>query len=187
MAIIWQTRLQYSLRLIARSIAGLGFALVLPSCGFFTPSEAQVGRPGQSEDAEQPVAIETARAQTSTLIEALEYTGTTQPQQQIALRAQTAGQVVALNVDVGDPVGPGDLLAQIDSGLLKARVNEAQAELSVRRSEIAQDQVSITDAQAAVAQTKATRDQAKIDADRLRQLANQGAAPQQAAEAAELT
>ncbi|ESA36834.1 efflux rnd mfp subunit [Leptolyngbya sp. Heron Island J] len=180
---IWHNRLQHSVRLIA----GLGLALLLPGCGFFAPSEAQVGRPGRPSDAEdRPVAVETARAQSSSLAEALEYTGTTQPQQQVALRAQTAGEVVSLYVDVGDLVQPETLLAKIDSGLLKARVNEAQAELSVRQSEIAESQVSIVDAQAAVAQAQATRDQAKVDAERLRQLANQGAISQQAAEAAEL-
>lgn len=174
-------KLQHSIK----SMAGLGVAMLLSGCGFFAPSEAQVGRPPSKAD-DAPVAVETARAQSSPLIEALEYTGTTQPQQQIALRAQTAGELVALYVDVGDSVQPGKLLAEIDGGLLTARVNETQAELSVRQSEIAQDQVSIVDAQAAVAQAKATRDQAKIDADRLRQLANQGAISQQAAEAAEL-
>ena len=167
-------------------IAGLGLALLLPSCGFFTPSEAQVDRSGRPENSERPVAVETARAEVSTLAEPLEYTGTTQPQQQVALRAQTAGEVVALTVDIGDLVQPGEILARIDSGLLTARVNEAQAELSVRRSEVAENQVSIADAQAAVVQAKATRDQTKIDADRLRQLANQGAISQQAAEAEEL-
>ena len=178
---IWHQGFHHSIKLIV----GLGVALLLPSCSFLPPSEAQVGgRPERSKD--QPVAVETARAQISPLTEALEYTGTTQPQQQVALRAQTAGEVVALNVDIGDAVQPGQILAQIDGGLLTARVNEAQAELSVRQSEIAQDQVSIADAQAAVAQAKATRDQANIDADRLRQLANQGAVSQQDAEAAEL-
>ena len=179
---IWHTRHQHRVKLIA----GLGVALLLPGCGFFAPSEAQVDRPsGVLED--RPVAVETARAQISSLVEALEYTGTTQPQQQVALRAQTTGEVVALYVDVGDAVQPNTLLAEIDGGLLKARVNEAQAELSVRQSEIAESQVSIVDSQAAVAQAEATRDQAQVDAERLRQLANQGAISQQAAEAAELT
>lgn len=180
--IIWQTKLRHSMKLTM----GLGLALLLPSCGFFAPSEAQMGRPGRPEESDQPVAVETARAQVGTLTAALEYTGTTRPQQQIALRAQTAGEIITMNVDVGDPVQPGDLLAQIDGGLLTARVNEAQAELSVRQSEVAEDQVSITDARALLIQAQATRDQAKLDAERLRQLADKGAISQQAAEAAEL-
>ncbi|MEM7065406.1 MAG: efflux RND transporter periplasmic adaptor subunit [Cyanobacteria bacterium P01_B01_bin.77] len=175
------SKLRHGIRLTT----GLGLLLLLPGCGFFAPSEAQTSRPGRSDD-NQPVAVETARAQRGSLTAALVYTGTTRPQQQIALRAQTAGEVVAVNVDVGDSVQTGDTLARIDGSLLSARVNEAQAELSVRRSEIAESQVSIADAEAVVAQARATRDQAKIDADRLRQLANQGAIAQQAAEAAEL-
>ncbi|MBX2864479.1 MAG: efflux RND transporter periplasmic adaptor subunit [Leptolyngbyaceae cyanobacterium MAG.088] len=171
-----------------RLIAGLGLVLLMPGCGLLTPSEAQTGRPGpsESEESDQPIAVETARAQVGTLTDIVEYSGTTRPQQQVALRAQTPGEVVSVNVDVGDPVGPGQVLAQIDGGLLAARVNEAQAELSVRQSEVAEDEVAIADAQAAAIQAQATRDQAKIDADRLRTLANQGAISQQAAEAAEL-
>ncbi|MEM7795775.1 MAG: efflux RND transporter periplasmic adaptor subunit [Cyanobacteria bacterium P01_C01_bin.118] len=172
-------RLQHSVRLIA----GLGLVLLMPSCGFFAPSEAQ---PSRSADSDQPIAVETARAQVGMLTEIVEYSGTTRPQQQVALRSQTPGQVVAVTVDVGDRVQPGQLLAQIDGGLLTARANEAEAELSVRRSEVAEDEVAIADAQAAAIQAKATRDQAKIDADRLRKLADQGAISQQAAEAAEL-
>lgn len=178
----WSKALRPSISLTV----GLGFALLLPSCGFFAPSEAQTGRPGKSADPDQPIAVETSRAKTGTLTAALEYSGTTQPQQQVALRAQTAGVVVDVGVDVGDWVQQGQVLARIDGGLLTARVNEAQAELSVRRSEVAETEVAIADSQAIAAQAKATRDQAKIDADRLRTLADQGAISQQAAEAAEL-
>ncbi|NEP62322.1 MAG: efflux RND transporter periplasmic adaptor subunit [Symploca sp. SIO2G7] len=175
----WRTELRHT----ARLTTGLGIMLLLPSCGFFSPGEAQIEPP---QAANQPVAVETARAQVGAVTEALEYSGTTRPWQQITLRAQTAGEITAINVDVGDPVQPGDLVAQIDGDLLTARVNEARAELSVRQSEVAENQVSITDAQAAVIQAQASREQAKLDANRLRQLADQGALSQQAAEAAEL-
>ncbi|MEO0352404.1 MAG: efflux RND transporter periplasmic adaptor subunit [Cyanobacteria bacterium P01_A01_bin.15] len=180
---LWRTGLRPSIQHSIKLITGLGVLLLLPSCGFLSSDEGAGGRPDISD---QPPAVEAVLAKADSLAPALEYTGTTQPQQQIALRAQTAGEVIAVRVDVGDQVQPGDLLAQIDGGLLSARVNEAQAELSARRSEVAENQVSISDAQAAAAQAQATRDQAKIDADRLRQLADQGAISQQAAEAAEL-
>ncbi|NEQ53830.1 MAG: HlyD family efflux transporter periplasmic adaptor subunit, partial [Leptolyngbya sp. SIO3F4] len=176
---IWSNRYRHSIRLVT----GLWLVLWMPSCGLFNPSEA---KPERSEDPNQPIAVETARAQVGTLTEIVEYSGTTRPQQQIALKAQTAGEVVDVSVDVGDLVEPGQILARIDGGLLTARVNEAQAELSVRRSEVAEDEVAIADAQAAAVQAIAVRDQAKIDADRLRTLADQGAISQQAAEAAEL-
>lgn len=189
--ITWSTerqrcKRQLGIRRAMGCTLGWGLILLMPSCGLFAPSEAQTGRPGQAGDGDQPVAVETARAKTGTLAAALEYTGTTQPQQQVTLRAQTAGVVVDMAVDVGDWVQQGQLLARIDGGLLTARVNEAQAELSVRQSEVAETEVAIADAQAVAVQATATRDQAQIDANRLRTLANQGAISQQAAEAAEL-
>ncbi len=184
--ITWSKGRQPNLKRAIGFTMGWGLLLLLPSCGLWAPSEAQTGRPERSGEGDQPVAVETARAKTGTLTAALEYTGTTQPEHQVALRAQTAGVVVEMAVDVGDGVQQGQLLARIDGGLLTARVNEAQAELSVRQSEVAETEVAIADAQAVAAQATATRDQAQIDANRLRTLANQGAISQQAAESAEL-
>ncbi|MEM6251377.1 MAG: efflux RND transporter periplasmic adaptor subunit [Cyanobacteria bacterium P01_D01_bin.156] len=168
---------QYSIALI--------ISVLMPGCNLLPASEAQVERPGKPGN-DQPIAVEAAQAQLGSLRESLTYTGTTQPEQTVVLRAQTSGAIVSTQVDTGDVVQLGQVLGQIDSGLLTARVNEAQAELSVRQSEVAVDQVSITDAQAAAVQAQATRDQTKLDAERLRQLAEQGAISQQAAEAAEL-
>lgn len=175
---IWNKGWRYTIALMA--------GMVLPSCNLLPASEAQVERRGGPPTADQPIAVEAARAQRGFLQPPLAYTGTTRPEQQVVLRAQTAGTLVNAQAEVGDTATLGAVLAQIDSGLLSARVNEAQAELSVRQSEVAVDRVSITDAQAAVVQAEASRDQAKLDADRLRQLADQGAIAQQAAEAAEL-
>ncbi|MBT9312262.1 efflux RND transporter periplasmic adaptor subunit [Leptothoe kymatousa TAU-MAC 1615] len=178
---IWDLRRRYDIALIT------GLGIVCHGCTLFPAGEAQVQRPGGGQENKQPIAVEVARATLGNVQDALAYTGTTQPAQQITLRAQTAGTVVATPLDTGDRVQPGTVMAQIDSGVLTARVNEAQAELSVRQSEVATDQVSITDAQTAAVQAKATRDQAKLDADRLRRLADRGAISHQAAEAAELT
>ncbi|MGB3300104.1 MAG: efflux RND transporter periplasmic adaptor subunit [Phormidesmis sp.] len=177
--------------------AGLLLSLLLVGgCGLFAPSEAQQGRGaggrreggrgGAGERKDGPIAVKTARAQTGSLAGALTYTGTTRPTQQVALRSQISGEVVDLAVDVGDAVERGSVLAQLDGDLQASSVTQAQAELSSRQADTAQVQVSIADAQAAVVQAQATLDQARIDARRLRQLANQGALAQQQAEAAEL-
>ncbi len=157
-------------------------------CGFFPPSSAQPspGQRGRPEQADGPVAVKTAQAETGSVAGLLTYTGTTRPSQQVALRSQVSGEVVDLTVDVGDEIARGDLLAQLDGNLQTTSLNEAQAELSARRAETAQAQVAISNAQAAVVQAQATFDQARVDASRLRQLANQGGISQQEAEAAEL-
>ncbi len=162
--------------------------LLTTGCGLLPASEAQPesGRRQQRDQADGPVAVQTATADTSALTEALTYTGTTQPAQQVALRAQVSGKIISLSADVGDAVERGAVLAQLDGDLQTTTLNQAQAELATRRAETAQAEVSISDAQSAVAQAQATLDQARIDAQRLRSLASQGAISQQEAEAAEL-
>ncbi|MEM9948338.1 MAG: efflux RND transporter periplasmic adaptor subunit [Cyanobacteria bacterium P01_D01_bin.36] len=146
------------------------------------PAGHRGGRPG----ANGPVAVETATAQPGTLTGTLTYTGTTRPSQQVSLKAQVSGEVLALTVDVGDAIAQSQLLAQLDGDLQTTNVNQAQAELSARQAQTAQAQVSIRDAEAAVIQAQATLVQAQIDADRLRQLVAKGAVTQQEAEAAGL-
>lgn len=160
---------------------------VVSGCDF-PPSAAQPAgsRGGRPEQADGPVAVQTAKANAGSLAEALTYTGTTRPTQQVSLRSQISGEVTNLFVDVGDAIARGDLLAQLDGDLQVTNLNQAQAELSARRAQTAQAAVSIRDAQAAVVQAQATFDQARIDANRLQQLASQGAISQQEAEAAAL-
>ena len=154
-------------------------------CGLLAPSSAQP-ESGRRSQPDEPVAVQTATAETGSIDGLLTYTGTTRPNQQVTLRSQADGTVVTLSVDVGDAIAQEDLLAQLDGNLQTANLNEAQAELSARRAETAQAQVSISNAQSAVVQAQATLDQAQIDAARLRNLADQGAVSQQEAEAAEL-
>ncbi|MGB3295439.1 MAG: efflux RND transporter periplasmic adaptor subunit [Phormidesmis sp.] len=169
------------------------FGLLLPllmtaGCSLFPSSEAQSGggRDGADRQSDGPVAVKTARAETGSLAGSLTYTGTTQPSQQVTLRAQVAGEIVSLAADRGDIVERGAVLAQLDGDLQTTSVNQARAELSARRAETAQAEVAISDAQAAVVQAQATLDQAQVDAQRLQQLADQGALSQQEAEAAVL-
>lgn len=168
---------------------GLLLPLIAASgCGLFPPGSAQPApeQGGGSEAANGPVAVETATAETGSVAGLLTYTGTTRPAQQVVLRAQVAGEVIGLSVDVGDEILQGDVIAQLDGDLQITYLNQAQAELSARRAETAQATVSISVAQSAVVQAQATLDQARVDAVRLRQLANQGAISEQEAEAAEL-
>ncbi|MEL7142200.1 MAG: efflux RND transporter periplasmic adaptor subunit [Cyanobacteria bacterium J06643_4] len=172
---------------------------MVSGCGLFLPASGQPsgqssggrgggqgGRGGRPESADGPVSVQTATAETGTIEGRLTYTGTTRPRQQVSLRSQVSGEIVSLLADVGDPIGRNDLLVQLDGDLQTSDLNQAQAELSARRAATAQAEVSIRDAQAVVVQAQATFDQARLDADRLRQLANQGAVSLQEAEAAEL-
>lgn len=137
--------------------------------------------------AEEIVAVDTAIAQAEPLEAALSFTGTTQPMQQVSLRARVDGEVTALTVDIGDAVTQGDLLARLDADLLTVGVNQAEAELQARRSEVAQTEAAVSDAQTALESARVRLQQAQTDADRLARLAADGAVSAQDAEQAQLT
>lgn len=158
----------------------LALVLMLSSCGSAGEERSRGGPP------DGPVAVETARAEKGVLADIPTYTGTTRPHQQIAVRAQTAGLVRQLIGDRGDAVATGAVVARLDGDVLTAQAAEEQAQLQVSLSELAQARVAISDAEAAVIQARATRDQAQVDAERLQRLAAQGASSLQAAEAAQL-
>ncbi len=161
--------------------------LLIPTsgCVLLPQSDAQPGPTGREQE-DGPVAVETAIARPGTVEEALEYTGTTRPVQEATVRSQVEGQLRSLVVDVGDPVGAGQTLAQVDDTLLQVAVNEAQAELTSRQSEVAQAEAEVSDVQTSYEEARARLQQAQVDANRLRQLANAGAISFQEAEQAEL-
>ncbi|MBE9101984.1 efflux RND transporter periplasmic adaptor subunit [filamentous cyanobacterium LEGE 07170] len=155
------------------------------SCGGMSRPAAQAQSSPPVEAGEEIVAVETAIAQTAAIKTDRELTGTTEPIRQVSLRSQTEGQLVSLAVDVGDRVNQGQSLGQIDDRLLTTQVQQAEAELASRRSAVAEAQAEVSDVQAQVAQLQVQLQQAIADADRLQNLADEGAVTTQQAEQAQ--
>lgn len=166
--------------LAQRGSIGL-LAIVLASCNAAPKdnADAQNKPPGAQA---QAIAVDVAIAATAPLESVRSYTGTTQPVREVAIRAQAEGQLQQLNVDVGDRVNPGQILVQIDDSLLSANTAEAAAELASRRTEIAQLQAQVSDANTQVIQNRLKLQQARSDAARYNNLAKAGAISAQQAE-----
>jgi RND family efflux transporter MFP subunit len=172
------------------SWVGSGFL----ACVLFTATgcglpgrEAAEAQPARSPaaDPSEAIAVETITVQPGRLDEALDYTGTTQPFQEVSLRSQVEGQLLSLSVDVGDPVATGQILGQVDAAVLQALVNAARAELAARQSEVAQAEAAVSDARAQVERARAEMLQAQADANRLQGLVADGAVTAQQAEQAQ--
>ena len=81
-------------------------------------------------------------AATTTIRQALSTSGTIQPATTDTLSFSAAGQVTAVDVQVGQRVTTGQTLAAMDSPSLKAQAAQAQASLAGARSQLSQDQAS---------------------------------------------
>jgi HlyD family secretion protein len=157
-------------------------AIALSSCNAAPKGEADARTIPLGAQQTQAIAVDVAVAATSPLESVRSYTGTTQPFQEVAIRAQAEGQLQQLNVDVGDRIKQGQVLAQIDDALLSANSAEAAAELASRRTEIARLQAQVSDANTQVVQNRLKLQQARSDAARYESLAKAGAISQQQAE-----
>ena len=138
----------------------------------------------RGESGNRSIPVDVAIARRGSLVQSLEYTGTTEPIKQVMLRSQTEGQLLNLNVDIGDEVIRGQAIANIDNTLPVAAVAEARSELSARQVEVARAQSQVNEAQIRVEQAGVELEQAIADARRLETLFQEGAVSEQDAELA---
>ncbi|HBB34457.1 MAG TPA: efflux transporter periplasmic adaptor subunit [Cyanobacteria bacterium UBA8803] len=175
-----ESKLRFSSFLLIGAVFLLAGCSLLPK----TQADAQPSNPGL-EQGKGSTAVDVAIAKTGMLREPLEYVGSTRPVREVSLRSQIEGRLLKLNVDVGDAVTAGQILAQLDDGLLLTAVSEAQAELAALESEVARARTQVGNAKAKAEQARLEFQQAQADAARFQSLWQSGAISQQQAELAQ--
>lgn len=80
------------------------------------------------------IKYQTAIVEKGTVMEKVEATGTIKPVQTVEIGAQVSGMIKEVYVDYNSRVKKGQLLAQIDTSLFQAQVDQAQATLAVKQA-----------------------------------------------------
>jgi HlyD family secretion protein len=111
--------------------------------------------------------VDIAIASLSQPVQSTAYIGTTAPIQKVAIQAQTQGQLLKLNVEIGDRVQKGQIIAELDDDVLTESVTQARAQREAQIAEVASAERLIVEAETGVEQAKADLAQAKSDVLRL--------------------
>jgi len=78
--------------------------------------------------------VEVAKVETSPLRDDAQTVGTLKSRQNIMLRPEVAGRVVALGFADGSQVRKGQMLVQLDDSLQRAEIQQAQAQMSIAQA-----------------------------------------------------
>ncbi len=146
-------------------VAG-GASATLAACG---------SKPAQTTP---PLAVDAAPATRQSIATFLSLDGQIAPLEQSTLAFQQNGTILKINVNIGDMVRKGELLATIDPRTLEAQLSQARAQAAQQaasaQGSVVGYPVQVQTNQAAVQSAKANLDNAKLVYEQNKQLYKQG-------------
>lgn len=101
------------------------------------------------------VSVTFAEARPRTIVERVSASGTVQPEMEVKISPEVPGEIVELNVEEGDSVAMGELLARIRPDNFESVVSRALATLNQQRANLAQSQARAVSAEAQFRQAEA--------------------------------
>jgi len=128
------------------------------------------GKGGGKPAGPMPLNVDVATAQRRDIATYISLDGQIAPLQQSTLAFQQSGPLTAINVNVGDHVSAGQVLAKIDDSTLRAQLAQAQAQAAQQSAsatgaqvglpaQMMQNETAVTTAQAALNNAKLVYDQ----------------------------
>jgi len=112
--------------------------------------------------------VEFGKVEKRTIIEKVAATGKIFPETEIKITSDVSGEVVALNVEEGDSVKQGQLLARIDPDAFQSAVERGEASVNNAKAQVANSKSSAQSAKAQISQTAAQKDQIIAQYDNLK-------------------
>jgi HlyD family secretion protein len=103
---------------------------------------------------EQPIPVTTEKATRRTIIETVSATGKIQPETEVKISPEVAGEIIELPVVDGKEIKKGDLLVKIRPDSYKAQLEQQQAAISTAESVSGQQQAAVQKAEQDLKQAK---------------------------------
>ncbi|MEL6855530.1 MAG: efflux RND transporter periplasmic adaptor subunit [Cyanobacteria bacterium J06607_13] len=129
---------------------GLGLALVVTQL-----SAQRTAAPADEPAVTEQVAsatVTTARAQTASIQQTIETTGTVEALDMLEIAPQANGlQIRSVNVREGDRVNAGEVLAVLDDSVLRSQIEQAEAQVNAALADVAQEEARAAQARASLA------------------------------------
>jgi HlyD family secretion protein len=99
------------------------------------------------QQTETEVQYETAQAERGMLVVKVNATGTIKPVNQVDVGSELSGTVESIDVDFNDKVSSGQVLAQLDTEQLEARVVQARAAFDMAKAALMESEVTLVERQ----------------------------------------
>ena len=103
---------------------------------------------------EQPIAVTTEKAARRDIIETVAATGKVQPETEVKISPEVAGEIIELPVEDGKEVKKGDLLLKIRPDSYKALLEQQQAAISTAEAVSGQQKAAVEKAEQDLKQAK---------------------------------
>ncbi len=87
-----------------------------------------------------PVGVEVAKVEVTTLQDDAQSVGSMRSRQNVMLRPEVAGRIMAMGFADGGRVRKGDMLVQLDDVLQRAEVRQSEASMSIARANLKRNQ-----------------------------------------------
>ncbi len=128
----------------------------------------------KSKNREKGKEVETAKVEKRTIKELVSASGKIFPEKEVMISSDVSGEIVLLNVEEGDSVRAGDLLARIDPEAYESAVERGNASVNSARSQLAISRSNLENSKAQMAQIEAQVKNAERIYNRNKQLFDQG-------------
>jgi HlyD family secretion protein len=103
---------------------------------------------------EQPIAVTTEKAARRTIVETVSATGKIQPETEVKISPEVAGEIIDLPVVDGKEIKKGELLVKIRPDSYKAQLEQQQAAISTAEAVSGQQQAAVQKAEQDLKQAK---------------------------------